>query len=314
MDKNTWKTLVKDEVKRILGDNYRVERLDQQEEGNIALCLGILKEGEISGIIVKADEPKEKNIESESVIREVAEYLTELYQEKRKHLHGVPLQDNEFSKWKDKVVYVLGRRDPAEKRLESLPHEDFLDMVITYGLIEKSVNPHYFRDITYADLKEWDITAQSLAELARKNTPVLWPVYLCICEHRTATELEIVDEVSVEEFLKREREKGPMYLLTNSENWNGAGCILYEDILKNISKKWEEDIVIIPISIHETALIPISKLDKSLDEWQHTVKEANQDGEGKEEVLSDSVYLYDRVENMIKIASSEAGQGRYFTS
>lgn len=315
MDKNTWETLVTGEVKRILGDSYRVERLDQQAEENTELRLGIIKEGEISGIVVEVDEPGENDMESESMVRKAAEYLTELYQEKRKYLQGAPLQDNEFSKWKDQIVYVLERRDSTGERLAAIPHEEFLDMAVTFRIIEKSENPFYFRKITNADLEEWDITLPTISELARKNTPVLWPAYICICENRTSAELDIVDEISVEEFLESsQKEKASMYLLTNSENWGGAGCILYENLLKSISKKWEENIVIIPISVHETALIPLSRLEQNLDEWQLKVREANQSDELKEDVLSDSVYLYDRAENMIKIASSEAGQGRYFTS
>lgn len=317
MHRNTWNYLVARKVKKILGNGFQVKMLlEQQSEQGAYLCLGIIKEGEITGIIVNLSNGAEKWLGQEQGIKPAAECLVTLYRQKYSHLHGIPLESNHFSQWKDRIVYILERVEGAEERLSAVPHEEIMGMIMVFGIVEKTENPEYFKRITNEDMQEWEITLQELSALARKNTPIIWPPYICGCDGDAQTGMEILYEVSVNEFIKDDSEKKfPMYLMTNSNHTNGAGCIFYEDVLKNIAMKWQENIVILPISVHEAGLIPVSKLDRTLDEWKSVVEKANQDEAGLEEdILSSNVYMYDLEDQAIKIVASGTNQAKHFTS
>lgn len=85
----------------------------------------------------------------------------------------------------------------------------------------------------------------------------------------------------------------PMYVLTNEHKFHGAGCILYGNLLKEIADKWGCDICIIPSSIHETLLIPMSAAG-SCAVTSQMVREVNQTQVSPEEILSDHVYQFNR--------------------
>lgn len=316
MDTSEWENLVVEELKKLLRDDYRVRVLEsQQTNPNRDLALGITKEGEENGIVVELDAISKKCIGQEKGIKPAAEYLAALYRQRRSGLPENALEHNTFPVWKDRIVFMLKHPKNAEERLLEVPHEEFLGIKIVFGLADKRENPCCFRPITNEDLKSWKITVPELLALARRNTSTLYPPYICGCEGEAGVHLEMQDKTSIEEFLKAETEKRyPMYLLTNAEEVNGAACMLYDGVLENLAQKWQEDIAILPICVDNVALIPASKLDRSLDEWQAVVMEANQDELLQDSNLADFVYVYDREAGEIKIASTGTVSANHYTS
>ena len=80
-----------------------------------------------------------------------------------------------------------------------------------------------------------------------------------------------------------------MYVLTNSEQNLGSGLIVHDKILRHILDEIEEDIYVLPSSIHELIVIPSSVVD---DENYLTkmVHEINQNEVEPKDRLSDDVY------------------------
>ena len=90
----------------------------------------------------------------------------------------------------------------------------------------------------------------------------------------------------------------PMYILSNTSKLNGAGCMLYDNVLTNIAAKLNSDLYIIPSSIHEVLLIPVDYADSS--EYLTTlVQEVNDTQLSRDEILSDHVYYYSRIDKKI---------------
>ena len=85
----------------------------------------------------------------------------------------------------------------------------------------------------------------------------------------------------------------PVYILTNSKKVNGASCILYKNLLRNFACEKNENFYIIPSSIHEVLLVPESQGLK-MDELKSMVQEVNDTELDREEILSYSVYYYNR--------------------
>lgn len=83
-----------------------------------------------------------------------------------------------------------------------------------------------------------------------------------------------------------------MYVLTNSEQHLGSGLIVHNKILRHILDEIEEDIYILPSSLHELIIIPSSVVD---DEscLPRMVHEINTNEVEPKDRLSDDAYRVD---------------------
>ena len=84
-----------------------------------------------------------------------------------------------------------------------------------------------------------------------------------------------------------------LYVLTNKSRINGAAGIMYEGVLKKLADKLESDMYILPSSIHEVIILPKSTMFNK-EELMAMVRDVNTEGVSKDEVLSYTVYEYDR--------------------
>lgn len=80
-------------------------------------------------------------------------------------------------------------------------------------------------------------------------------------------------------------------MLSNDLNIFGANGILYKDIIAKEAKKLNTDIYLIPSSIHEFLIQPVSNILKPKD-LKEIIKDANEHVIDPEDYLSDSLYIY----------------------
>ena len=92
----------------------------------------------------------------------------------------------------------------------------------------------------------------------------------------------------------------PMFVLSNIGNHNGAAAVCYKDILDRFSQKVEDDLVILPSSVHETILLPLQK-SNNMESLREMVYDSNRTVLDQSEFLSDSVYLYSRKDRQLMI-------------
>ena len=93
-----------------------------------------------------------------------------------------------------------------------------------------------------------------------------------------------------------------MYILTNKLKIHGATCIAYPRLLKRIADYLEDDLVIIPSSIHEVLIIPASITQEgySLEDLQFMITETNDTILTDDEVLSNHAYIYERLTGILR--------------
>ena len=147
-------------------------------------------------------------------------------------------------------------------------------------------------------LDYWGVSQDELYDIAMANTPELLPY-------------KFEDMMQIMMIMAREgnvpfswyNKRQPMYILTNQYKINGAGCILYPELLKTFADMMGSDLCIIPSSIHETLLVPLMPNGKchemDWDEVVETVKEVNDTQLLPEEILSDHIYKYTRATGKI---------------
>ena len=91
-----------------------------------------------------------------------------------------------------------------------------------------------------------------------------------------------------------------MYVLSNSRAHMGASALLALPFLEEFRERIGEDFWILPSSIHEVILVPMSKVcDRA--KLCAMVREINETQVPPQEVLSDEVYTYGEFESMMPV-------------
>lgn len=192
---------------------------------------------------------------------------------------------------KDKVIFKLINYNDNLELLKDVPYEKFLDLAIVCYIVTTQTKETCSTCLIHNRfLENWNITKEKLFENAKKNTPKLLPVLV-------EAMVDFMRKKGYLDPLMEDMERD-LYLISNKKYNFGAGSILYDGVLENLSEKLKCDLVIIPSSIHEVLIYPFDEKMK-LDELRCMIREVNESSLEKEEILSDHPYIYNRTQKQI---------------
>ncbi len=144
--------------------------------------------------------------------------------------------------------------------------------------------------ISNTHLGIWDVDVEEIHKRAKENTKALLP-YQFKTMSRTMSEM-IGQAIEIYEDL--------LYILTNKTMSYGAATMLYPGCLEAIGEELKENYYIIPSSVNE--LIMVREGDAPDEEdLSAMVREVNETQVPDEEVLSDHIYYFDRIDNRLQI-------------
>ncbi len=196
------------------------------------------------------------------------------------------------------LSYKLISEERNRDLLENVPHVPFLDLAIVfYYAFEKSGLPDGSILIRNKHMEMWNVDTETLMTDARENAPKALPG---VCRDIWSV-LKRIYPGNPEELPCDNEAEPPMYVLSNSRMINGAAVMLYPDLLRNLSEKLDSNLYIIPSSVHEVIVFGQNMADdeKSLRDMIRSVNETQLE---PQDVLSDSLYFYDREVEKISIA------------
>lgn len=261
-------------------------------------------------------------------------YLDSYYQQYRK---GAPLDDlimdiresytagsmagpdhqimpEDYEQIRDQLVFRLVNYEKNRETLESCPHVRIADLALTFRWIVDIEGARLASALVTDEMFSWwGISREELLQVAASNTSRLFPPRLrllsemigdcCDREMRDSEEGLAAEDYESDFFSPgngRICEDG-ISVLTNEVGINGASAMLYENVLKDYAGRLGSDIYILPSSIHEVILVPGYKVEDTA--WLYRmVSEVNRNVVSSYDYLSDSVYLYDRDKDQIRLA------------
>lgn len=236
-------------------------------------------------------------------VSDAVETVMEIYS--KTQMNSVDMSDFlDFGKIRNRIVYKLVNKTKNEELLADVPHVDMLDLAIIFCVLCPSIGDKMATITIHNNhMQMWNVDVDGIYEVAKENTPKLLPVRLTSMED---TLFGLKEDLGMpdEDFEALPETDIPMYVLTNKMQAAGAACVLYEDVLKNFAEKIDDDVIILPSSIHEIILIPSSLKDNMAD-LIAMVREVNATQVSPDEVLSDNVYIYIRRNNEIQKADDE---------
>lgn len=212
----------------------------------------------------------------------------------------------DYNAMKEYLEIKLINKESNKELLKTVPHLDFLDLAIVCMIklpFEKEkgagtvlIHKHHF--------EKWDISIDEMFDVAANNSmeknpaviksmnDVIKDMYINnILEEQEDDELFAMID-SVEPYL---------YVLTNVKKHNGATTMAYENVVRDFAEKKNSNLYILPSSIHEVIIL-LEEENTNADDLRAMVQSVNSTELDEMEVLSNSVYYYDRELDKITIA------------
>lgn len=296
-------SIVQSSLKSRLGDKAQIT-IQKVPKNNGTLLDGLS--------IVRPDRPVAPTIylntyyehwKSGAAMSEILEEILYLYDDDSSFPQIDPGILKDFKRLRDKVAYKVVHTASNREMLKDLPNMPFLDLsIIFYLYLEEYEYGHMTATIHTSHMKAWGVTELELYRLAKINTPRLLPAELrsMVEVIRDLCKSQMEDSFA-KDFLRGpwcSQEPAPLYVLSNTCGVNGACAMLYEHALKNFADLLEQDLIILPSSIHEVLLVPYTE-DLCMDDLFQMVHHVNHTEVPVEERLSDELYWYKRSEDRI---------------
>ncbi len=206
---------------------------------------------------------------------------------------------NEFDKVKERIAYKLINAEHNKELLTQIPHICFLDLAICfyYAFSHKTLGNGSIL-VYNRQVETWKTNTVELLRLAQKNTGELFGMELVPMQELLMKVLSD-EETCIQEGSAFDLSKDVwMQILTNKGRIFGAACILYPGVLQRIADEVQANLYILPSSVHEVILIAVTG-EEDVHFLKRMVREVNATQVLPEEVLSDSVYYFDREKHEI---------------
>ncbi len=201
---------------------------------------------------------------------------------------------DDFEKVKDRIAYKLIHAKRNEALLSKIPHVKFLDLAICfYYAFSHEILGNGSILVYNTQMERWKTNAEELHLLAQENTRRLFGMELLSMERVLAELAGSKRDMGIDMDLYDASKNTAMQILSNEGRMYGAVSMLYPGFMQELADKLDANLYILPSSIHEVILIAQTG-QEDIAFLKNMVKEVNDTQVLPEEILSDSVYYYDK--------------------
>lgn len=193
----------------------------------------------------------------------------------------------DYSKARKNILIKLINKEKNASLLQDVPHVIFHDLAIVFLCgIYNHRNEFGTILIHNQHMEHWNVTVDELYKVGMENTPKFLPFRLDSID-------KILDQYEDDNILLP-LDALQISLLTNKRRVNGATCMVYPTLLKRIADFFNDDLIIIPSSIHEVLIIPesIIREEYSLEDYREMITQVNEEHLPDDEMLSNHAYLF----------------------
>lgn len=292
-----FKEMVRENISNKMGSDYEVI-LEDVTKNNGVILTGVLirMPGENISPTIYLNDYYEMFKRAEISIHQIVARIIDVFNTSRPTIDFDIKQFMNYEYIKKKLVLKMVNTEKNRELLQEIPHVNYLDLSMIFQIILTfdGCEDNATITVTNQHQKMWDVDLDELVFTAKRNTQKLFPstlntLYSILTElMNLGKDTDILDDIP------------EMYIVTNSKKMNGATAIVYKDALRNFANKLGRNYYILPSSINELILLPD---DGYLEpyELKNIVCGVNASEIDADEFLSDSVYYYDKEQDVLSV-------------
>ena len=293
------------QVAEFLPDDYSVSVFNATKNNGIKKHGILINNGSVLSPVIYVDDLIKEGFD----MSEIAIKVVEQYKKAKEQEVPFDTEDiSDFSEMKKMLCYRLINSEYNKETMDDIPFERINnDLALVYFL---DLGQNAMITVTNNLIKLWGISEEELYEIAKDNTPLIYPPDLRsmadVMIDILGQDMEMMKmqfgktEMNDEEFrsfLKSEviGEELPMYVLRGREMY-GATALIYDDMLSILQERFG-DVYVIPSSVHEVLIIPVDEARSrgiTSTEIRDMVVQVNETTVAPEDRLSDNVYLINK--------------------
>ena len=289
---------LKQEVETILGEEFRIEEALISKNNGVMLDALVIKAPDMNIAPTIYLKSYYESYEEGEDIRSCVHRLVEDYHRSvPEGTFDVSFYEN-YENVKKGLSYKLISAGRNSELLKEIPNVPFLDLAIVfYYAFEEEGLPEGTILIKNKHMEMWGVSTEQLMRDARVNAPKSLPG---VCTDMCSV-LDRIYPGKAEEIFPEGEIMPTLYVLSNSRMINGAAVILYPDLLRELSDKLNSNLYIIPSSVHEVICLAKETDDDEMS-LKEMIRSVNKTQLEPQDVLSDSLYIYERDTDKILIA------------
>ena len=297
MDFTSFAELVKSEVIQKVGNDCRVQLNDVRKTNGIVLKGLTITQGNCNiSPTIYLNNHFTDYVSGKSTLSDIINTVLDTYNRNKIDQCVNMRFFLNYGDIKERVIYKLINTERNKELLEDIPHIEFMDLSIVFQCLVSQDELGLSSILIHnSHLKLWGVSAKELYEVAKENTPRLLP-------HEIKNMKEVLCDIIQEEHpdhsvpdncMMNISNSFPIYVLSNRHKVEGAACILYPHVLHDFSDTIKSSFYIIPSAIHEVLILPTETTEEST-KILTMIREVNDTQVNVEEVLSYSLYFYDK--------------------
>lgn len=205
---------------------------------------------------------------------------------------------SDYEEMKSKIVIKLINYDNNLELLKDTPHIKYLDLAITFGIVAIQDSEGIGLALVKNNfLSIWNVTVNDLLRVAIPNTRRILGFTINDLSNMLCNTFNIAKEDLGN---PEDIDNNPMVVVSSKSGLYGSASLLYKDLWKHIADNLNSDLILLPSSIHEIIAI---RFVKDLDKYElySMVKAVNTEVVSNDEILSNNVYIYERVNNTLSL-------------
>ncbi|MFI3237626.1 MAG: DUF5688 family protein [Lachnospiraceae bacterium] len=221
---------------------------------------------------------------NEQNIDQIIVEILEVYKKEKDLFHFSIKDFQDFEKVQEQLFVKLIHIEKNKELLEDTPYISFLEYAVVayYKLRQEDIERGSIL-IKKEHCKLWGCSEQEMLYIARENAIQKNSITL------DGMRSLMVGFLGEEQLLEEQEEM--MYVLSNDARYFGASVLCYPDTIRTIVECLKEDFYVLPSSVHELILVPLSKAP-TVQELLTMVQEVNDTQVELEEILSYSILYY----------------------
>lgn len=230
-------------------------------------------------------------------IPEMADIIIDLHMGMMNDLDGVKasqfnIEDYEWVR--EHLTVHLVNRDLNRDLLDRSVSFPFLDLAGVFYIAEDVREMDLVIRVPDDLIDDWGVGLEELKQHALENL-------LQKGGFQMRNLCDVLETAHCEWNEKTKRNESKLYMLTDVSGKNGPAALLFPSLLAKFADELEDDLLLLPSSIHELVVVRASTADEN--ELKRIIREINDAMVFPEEILGTSVYKYSREQSEVTIAA-----------